>query len=271
MICLTGDLHHMTLGTGNQQHCDITEMQVAEKYLRMLESAGAKVTFFVTGRSFAEEWKDLEYICNSKSVELGGHNYNAFKPALGHRIWKKAAGNYNGPYICQKKDAARTIKIIRQKTGKTIEVWRNHMYMHGPNTEKVLTSLGIKICSDGVQKTSNGLILHPAGIYNFPINIIPDHEHLIHAERTPEWIAWWQKRYNWSDDFGADSYKINEWTDLVLTGLQENEANGVVSNMIIHPITLYLCDKLESFKTKILPWLAEHQTVFMSELLPKKG
>ena len=39
MICLTGDIHHMSLRTGNQAHCDITEAQVAQRYLKMLEEA----------------------------------------------------------------------------------------------------------------------------------------------------------------------------------------------------------------------------------------
>ncbi len=34
--------------------------------------------------------------------------------------------------------------------------------------------------------------------------------HLIHAERTPEWIDWWVKRYRWSDDFGPQSYYVDE-------------------------------------------------------------
>jgi hypothetical protein len=271
MICLTGDLHHMSLNTGNQQHSDRTEINIARQYLKLLEAAEVRVTFFITGRAFAEEWDDLSPICKSKFVEIGGHNYNAFKPDTGYRIWKKLTGNYNGPGFIQRHDAQKTIAIIRKKTGKTILVWRNHMYMHGPNTEKILYKSGIKICSDGVMKNSNGLISHGSGIYNFPLNIIPDHEHLIHAERTPEWIKWWQKRYNWSDDFGSGSYQIEEWTELVLSQLKENEENGVISNMIIHPITLYLCDKLSLFEQKILPFLAAHETVFMSELLAAGG
>lgn len=267
MICLTGDLHHSSLKTGNQMHCDITEMQVAVKYLKLLEEHDVNVTFFVTGKSFAEEWNDLEYITKSKNVELGGHNFYAFKPELLHRIWNKLTGNYNGPYFYQKWDTKKTINIIEKKTGKKINVWRNHMYMHGYNTEKILFDSGIKICSDGVKKDNHALIPHKSGIYNFPINIIPDHEHLIHAERTEEWIAWWQKRYNWSDDFGPDSYYINDWTDIVLDGLKHNEEKGLVSNMIIHPITLYLCDKLDSFKNRILPFLADHETIFISDML----
>ena len=34
----------MSLGTGNQAHCDRTEIQVARRYLDMLAEAGVKVT-----------------------------------------------------------------------------------------------------------------------------------------------------------------------------------------------------------------------------------
>ena len=99
---------------------------------------------------------------------------------------------------------------------------------------------------------------------NFPINVIPDHEHLLHAERTPEWVEWWIRRYNWSDDFGPNSYDVEEWTDIVLDGLRENEARGAVSNVIIHPITLYLCDRFRSFQ-RILEFLSA-RTVQMGKL-----
>ncbi len=269
MICLTGDIHHSKLRTGNQKHCDISEVQVAVNYTKMLQEKNIKVTFFISGKSFADEWTYLKNICDSPLVELGGHNYNCFVPILWHRIWNKLIKSYNGPKWYQRFDAQRTINIIRKKTGKTIQLWRNHMYMHGPYTEKVLSECGIVICSDGVQKNSNGLQLHPDGIYNFPINIMPDHEHLIHAERTPEWIEQWQKRYNWSDDFGPDSYYVDQWSEMVLNNLKKNEEDGIISNMIIHPITLYLCDRFKTLKN-ILEYIGSRETVHMSELYEAK-
>lgn len=140
------------------------------------------------------------------------------------------------------------------------------MYMHGPNTEDVLHRLGINICSDGVKKEQHGLVNHTSGIYNLPINIIPDHEHLIHAERTPEWIKQWQERYNWSDDFGSNSYYIEEWSKLVLEQLKENERNNKLSVMIIHPITMYLADEFKSVKM-ILDYIQTKETVFMGDLI----
>ncbi|GAB4455783.1 MAG: hypothetical protein OHK0029_12450 [Armatimonadaceae bacterium] len=263
-ICLTGDLHHTSLQTGNQQHSDITELQTAQRYLAMLAEANVKVTFFISGKCFAEEWNDTRVLCESPLVEVGGHNWDCFEPVLFHRISKKLLNSYNGPSWYQRRDCRKTMNIIRQKTGRTIRVWRNHMYMHGCFTESVLASCGIAVCSDSVKKNGNGLEWHEAGIYNFPINIIPDHEHLYHAERTPEWVDWWVKRYRWSDEFGSESYYIEEWVEKVLEGLHQNEECGVVSNLIIHPITMYLCDRFRGFE-KILDFLAERETIWVGE------
>jgi hypothetical protein len=267
MICLTGDLHHMSLKTGNQKHSDISELRTAQRYLDLLRDAGVKVTFFVSGLCFVEEWEDLKPIVEDPLVELGGHNYDCFKPELWHRACKKLLGSYNGPKWYQSLDARRTIKAARARTGKTITVWRNHMYMHGPNTETVLAGNGVVLVSDGVRKDAVGPVRDPRGIWSFPINVIPDHEHIYHAERSVEWVAWWQKRYNWTDDFGPESYPVSEWADLVLARLKENEGRGVVSNVIIHPITMYLADRFESAR-RIIDYLATRECIHISEALP---
>jgi len=264
MICLTGDLHHNSLGTGNQHHCDITEIQVAQRYLDMLKEAQVKVTFFVSGKSFLEEAPDLRSIYESELVEIGGHNWDCFEHTLFHRACNKILGSYNGPAWYQYQDVKRTQDIIRKHTGRTITAWRNHMYMHGPHTEHVLAKAGIKVCSDGVKKISRGPVWDSAGLYNMQLNVIPDHEHLFHAERTPEWVDNWVKRYHWSDDFGPKSYYVEEWTDLVLEQLRQNEANDTISTMIIHPITLYLCDRFKSFE-RILDALSRAETIHVCD------
>lgn len=256
----------MSLGTGNQKHSDQTEIRLAAEFLQMLQSRGIKVTFFISGRAFEEEWNDLEPICRSALVEVGGHNYDCFKPEWPHRIWKKVAGSYNGPLWYQMRDARRTLDIIEHRTGRRPECWRNHMYMHGPNTEVALHRCGLRICSDGVRKDSNGPVPHATGLLNFPINIIPDHEHLYHAERTPEWVEWWLKRYRWKDDFGPESYTIEKWTEIVLRSLEDNERRGVLSNVIIHPITMYLCDKFRGVG-RILDFISTTRTVHMGEVV----
>ena len=119
-----------------------------------------------------------------------------------------------------------------------------------------------------MKRGSNGPERHPTGVLNFPLNVMPDHEHLYHAERTPEWVARWVKRYNWSDDYGSESYFVEEWTDRVLEELREHEAAGIDSNMLIHPITLYLCDKFKSFE-RILDFIESKETGHIAEALSK--
>jgi hypothetical protein len=100
---------------------------------------------------------------------------------------------------------------------------------------------------------------------SLPINVMPDHEHLYHAERTPEWVEQWVRRYNWSDDYGPDSYCIEEWTERVLDELREHEQSGVLSVVIIHPITLYLADRLASFE-RILDFISSCDTVKLGDV-----
>ena len=269
MISITSDIHHQTLGTGNQKHCDISEIKTAILMHQILKSKNLKATYFISGKSFEEEWDDLKNICGDQEFDIGGHNYFCFKPELYHRVTNKLFNSYNGHYSYQKWETKKTQNIIKEKVGRDCVFWRNHMYMHGKYTDQVLQECGIKICSDGVQKNVSNLLEINSNYFHLPINIIPDHEHLIHAERTPEWIAEWQKRYNWSDDFGSESYYIEEWSDLVIEQIRENEKNNRLSNLIIHPITMYLCDEFKSFE-KILNEIQKYEVVNFSDIYNQK-
>ena len=268
MICLTGDIHHQSLGTGNQQHCSETEVAIARRYTDMLREAGVKTTFFVSGRTFVEQWDELRPIALAPHVEIGGHNYDCFQPAIVHRLWKKIGGAYTGPSWMELRDVERTIRTIHAYTGKRIRLWRNHMYMHGPETNRILAARGILACSDGVSATSRGPRWTEDGVVDVKINVMPDHEHLLHAERTPEWVAAWQKRYGFCDAFGPESYRIEEWTEIVLDQLRANEARGAVSTMIIHPITMWLCDRFASFE-RILDFVSRRRTEHLGDVVAR--
>ncbi|NRA34995.1 MAG: hypothetical protein HRU17_16835 [Polyangiaceae bacterium] len=252
-------MHHSALRTGNQRHCDVTELRTAQLYMNLLTERGIKVTLFASGRCFTEEWRELRPIANHPLVELGGHNFSCLTPAIVHRISGALVGSYNGPAWLQRVDVELTKAAYRWRMGQEMRLWRNHMYKHGPYTDRVLSDAGVHLCSDGVKRSCVGPTLAPGGLLNWPLNIIPDHEHIYHAERTPEWVENWQRRYHWCDDFGAQSYPIADWTDLVLSQLRANEARGVVSNMIIHPITMYLSDRFASFG-RIADYLATRHT-----------
>jgi len=266
MICLTCDIHHKSLKTGNQEHANQTETSIAQRFTEMLSANAIKSTCFITGKAFEEEWETIKPICANPNVEIGGHTYNCFMPELWHRGCKKIIGSYNGPKWQQNWDIQKTKRIIQHKTNIEITSWRNHMYMHGPNTEELLIKNGINVCCDGVSKRSTGFKPHSSGLLNFPLNIIPDHEHLYHAERSPEWVKNWIKRYNWSDDYGSQSYYFNEWFEIFKTEVTKRESLGIVSHILIHPITIYLCQGVSGL-SKIIKFLAQFESCFVRELV----
>jgi len=61
VICLTGDVHHSSLGTNDQRYlCGDTEVRIAARYVRLAEAHGLKLTLYVTGKTFVEEWPDFQ-------------------------------------------------------------------------------------------------------------------------------------------------------------------------------------------------------------------
>ena len=95
MICLTADIHHSSLRTGNQKHSDVSEAKLAKRFAQMLNEARVSATFFVSGKTFEDEYEDIRYFTESELFEIGGHNYNCFTPEIFHRISKKIFNSYN--------------------------------------------------------------------------------------------------------------------------------------------------------------------------------
>jgi len=265
MIYLTCDVHNQSLNMSYRSYHDKSELQVTQEFIKLLEKYNVKSTMFLTGKCFTEEWEDARPICDHPLVQIGGHNYYCFEPAIVHRLWGKLTRNFSGPRIYQRHDIKKTQEVIFQRTGKRATAWRNHTLLHGPNTESILAELGFKICADEVRASANGPEWHKDGIHNFPVNIIPDYDHIYHADRTEAWVKAWVNEWNWSDDFGSESYYIEQWTDLVLTQIQTRVAENRTVNLIIHPITQYICDKLMSVE-RIIKFIGSQSNGFYSEL-----
>ncbi len=268
MICLTGDIHHQGLNTGNQQASDRSEVDLALEAMHMALDRDVRLTYFLTGRLVEASPGACRQMAARSEVEIGGHNYYCYEPKLAHRLWNKLTGEYAGPRWLQALDTQMTVRRIESDLGRSVHSWRNHMYMHGAHIESVLADAGITIYSDGVDKSCGAPRKRPSGLWEMPINVIPDHEHLYHAERTPKWVAAWVQRYGWSDDFGSQSYFVDAWARLVIRQVAENEARGRNSMIIIHPITMYLCDGFAAYRN-ILSALSKYESVTISELLER--
>jgi len=77
-VCLTGDVHHMSLETRDQEYMDRTEVEAAIEYAEVAAEYDVPVTLFVTGKAAEEEPERVKRLAVMENVEIGGHNYWAF-------------------------------------------------------------------------------------------------------------------------------------------------------------------------------------------------
>ena len=256
----------MTLGTNEQKFlpAGTTEIQTALPYLEISQRYGVKTTLFITGKSFLEEWHDLKPILSYSLNEVGGHTFNAFSPKLPYRVFKKFFGSFNGPSLIQSWDIRRTINIIYKRTGKKISSWRNHAYWHDDNTNALLFEKGIRVVSDKVDPQHLEPFVCVSGIVELPLNVIPDHEHLIHAHRTTKLQEYIHSKYSWKDKFGWEAYSPADWLKKVICQVNHIEENGGVATVLMHPLCMYSADRYGIFE-EFCRFAASRTSLFASE------
>ena len=269
MICLTGDVHHMSLQINDQKHIPepgLTETQVARRYVELLEKYGVKATLYICGRVFTEEWEDVAAIAEHELVEVGGHMFNARFPRECFDAYGEQTGEWNGPRWYQDWDIARMVGILRDRTGLEIVSWRGHSYMVDRNSHELLAKHGIRLVSDDVEKANRWPFRIAHGLVSHPMNVIPDHDHLLHAHRTEEYVARANQANYGADDFGAVSYRVEDWGCLVRAQVEAIEAQGGLATLIVHPLCHYLADGFRTFEA-LLATFATRRTVFAREIL----
>lgn len=269
MICLTGDVHHMSLMTHDQRHITdpaLTEVRVAQRYVDLLERYNVKATLYVCGRCFTEEGEDTAALARHRLVEVGGHMFNARFPRECFDAYGESTGLWNGPRWYQDWDIRRNVEVVREWTGRDLVSWRAHSYKVDANTYELLAAHGVRVVSDTVEadclqpkRIEHGLISHP-------MNTIPDHDHLYHAHRTREYVEEANRRGYGADAFGAVSYTIEEWGDLVLKQAVEIDESGGVATILAHPMCMILADELRTFE-RMLSELSNRRSVWACEML----
>lgn len=266
MLCVTGDLHHMSLGTNEQNFLPPgkTEIETGFHYLNIAEKYGIKTTLFITGKCFQEEWKQVKTLLHFQLNEIGGHTFNAFSPKLPYRIFNKLFGSFNGPKFVQRWDIQRTIDIIYENTGRKITSWRNHAYMHDHHTNNLLFTQNIQVTSDCVDP----LIIKPYresnGITVLPLNVIPDHEHLLHAHRTERLQNYIHTKYGWSDKFGWKAFPPKDWLKLVIRDVEKIENQDGIATVLMHPLCMFSADNFTIFE-EFCRFASHRTTIFASE------
>ncbi len=251
MICLTGDVHHATLRINDQRYIPNpgdSEVKIARRYLDLAAAYGVKVTFYVCGRCFTEEWADLAPIVQNALVEVGGHGYRARQPRPAFDWYGERTGNWNGPRWYQDWDIRTMSRVCEEKAGYRPVSWRAHSYKVDSNTYPLLAKHGYKLVSDEVRAQNTWPERIECGLVSHPMNTIPDHDHLYHAHRTQEYVERINAVGYGADEFGAVSYAIERWGDLVLDRVEEIERSAGLATVLAHPLCMYLADRFNTFE-----------------------
>ncbi len=244
MICLTGDVHHASLRTNESRFIASgdSEVRIAQRYVELIEKYGVKTTLYICGKCFIEEWDDLRPVVSSSVVDIGGHGYSPRHPRPLFDWYGRHTGNWNGPKLVQARDIRKNISACEDRCGRGIAAWRAHSYKVDPNTYPLMRKYGVQVVSDAIDPQNLLPVETPDGLISHPINVIPDHDHLYHAHRTREFVERANRRGYGADGFGAVSYDIEEWGDLVLRQARNIEEQGGVATILAHPICMYISD-----------------------------
>lgn len=267
MICLTGDVHHMSLCTKEARYLDPgdTEVQVAARYVELLEAHGVKSTLYVTGKCFTQEGRALEPVVGCPLVEVGGHGYWARQPRKLFDWYGRRTGLWNGPRWFQDWDIRKNIVLCERMAGYRPVSWRAHSYKTDRNTYPLLAARGVKLVSDSIEADNRWPYVLPSGLIAHPMNVIPDHDHLYHAHRTVEFVAEANRRGYGADAFGAVSYTIEEWVAQVEQQAALIDEQGGLVTILAHPICMWIADRFHSL-AQLLEHLATRETVWAREI-----
>lgn len=261
MICLTGDVHHSTLRSNDLPYCKTTEVDAALEYARIASDHGLKVTLFCTGLCAKEAPKLIEKLTKMDNVEIGGHNYFAFKPRLPFKLYYRLTGLKNGPYYYQAWEVRKTKQVLKQVTNSEITSWRDHAYRHDKNTRKILASINIKYFSDPLSNDM-GQPKWNTGVIDVPINTLPDHDYVYHGGRQPGSFDEESLR---NSVFKTGAMAPADWLEKVKNQIIRIEEFGGVSTILAHPACMEVMDDFKTFE-KLCQFINQYKTVFMREI-----
>lgn len=257
-VCITGDVHHTSLDTRDQAYLDgTTEVEAAVEYAGIAADHDVPVTLFVTGKAAVEEPERVRRLGSMANVEVGGHNYYAFGTPV-HKLWRGLTGSWNGPRRFQSWEIRRTVSAFADlEIG--ITSWRDHAYRHDRHTAALLASHGITHFSDAVEP--DGEVRREDGLTVVPINTPPDHEHVYHAFRTPEFVA----DDDFEGPFGSESWTVDRWADRVTDAVARHRDRGRSATVLTHPSCMKLADDFEAFES-LVERLADRPTVRLASV-----
>ncbi len=238
MVCVTGDVHQRSYRGTDTPFSQSSEVELATKYADIAGRYGIRITLFLTGKACLEEPESVKQLADMSHCEIGGHTFAAFRDPWS-KIYRKLLGTPWGRAAHQRGDIEKTIKSIKSVTGKHISVWRNHSYIQTADTPQLLEAAGIQWVSDEVNPEKLSWETFSPALKSLPINVIPDHEHLLHGKYQ-------HGKAKSSKLEGRVS--ITEWVEQVQAKVQAiTEADGIAT-ILVHPLCMEIADGMKAFE-----------------------
>lgn len=265
-VCLTGDVHHMSMATRDQSYLERTEVEAAVEYAEIAASYDVPVTLFCTGKCVAEERERMARLAAMDHVELAGHNYWAFTTPV-HTAWRAVekltagtVGSWHGPRAFQGWEIRRTREAFTE-LGVELSAWRDHAYRWDRHTRPLLADHGFTHVSDRVGPDEQ--VRRTDGLTSVPINTPPDHDHMYHGFRTPAFVA----ESGFQGPFGADAVTPAEWCEWVVATIDAQPGATDRATVLAHPACMAIADGFAAFET-LCAELAATTTVQLSAVEP---
>jgi hypothetical protein len=238
MVCVTGDIHQRSYRGTDTPFSPFSEVELAMKYAKIAEQYGIRITLFLTGKACLEEPMDVKRISQMHHCEIGGHTFAAFRDPWS-RIYRTFFKTPWGNELHQMKDIARTIESIQSVTGERISVWRNHSYIQTAETPQLLETAKIQWVSDEVNARKRSWEPLSQHIRSLPINVQPDHEHLLHGK--------YQVGKSKNSKL-VGRVTIGEWVEKVKAEVEVIVGCGGIATILAHPLCMEVADGMVAFE-----------------------
>lgn len=253
MIFLTGDVHHRSLNTRERPYIEPAgEIDLAVRYMEVAARHGLRITLFITGRTFLEDEAGVRRLLRFDNLEIGGHTFDAFKPRWLHGAFKVARKSYWRSRRHQEGDVERTVRTVEERCGLRLQSWRNHCYDWDRNTPGILAAHGIQTWSDELTDAPGPIRRGPEGLTILPVNVIPDHDRLIHGYRTREHLARESGLRRLKVVLGGSaplpSHEGAEWFAMLARDVEEKLTAVGFATLNLHPVCMGLLDDFRTFE-----------------------
>ena len=244
MIYLTCDIHQSTMCTLEHEYLSDVPTLLAENYTSICLKNNIKHTHFYTGQAISENPEVVKRLVKTNYVEIGGHTYNAFRYGkLSLRLRGLTRSKYHWlPLQCA--DIWRTTATFVRNGLPVPQSWRTHSYASDFFTPLLLRMNGYNYISD--EKKEGGKPYKKcSGIISVPINVLPDHEHLVHGPKCELKV----KDRGWEGDcFGNTFLEKEQWMEKLLRQIYNNEKSNIDSVILIHAECMDALDRMHTFE-----------------------